>query len=78
MKQAGDQWNVWSIYWLIWLLAFLGPELYAVFANPYNTLSWQVWHLEGTGWSFWRFFFTFVSLGLGVFLTGHFGWRLFK
>jgi hypothetical protein len=36
-----------SWYWLIWLLAFLVPELYWLYANPVNTLSDNVWSLEG-------------------------------
>lgn len=33
-------------YWTLWLAAFLGPELYWVFANSGGTLSWSVWDLE--------------------------------
>lgn len=72
------RWNYASLYWLVWLLAFLGPELFWAVVNPANTLSWQVWHLEGEGWTFYRFLFTAISLGLGVFLVGHFGWKLFR
>lgn len=38
--------NAWSYYWIAWLMAFTGPELYAVFTNPNNTLSDNVWRLE--------------------------------
>ncbi len=36
-----------SWYWLAWLVAFLVPELYWVFANSANTLSAEVWSVEG-------------------------------
>lgn len=34
-------------YWLAWLLAFIIPELYMVFTNAPNTLSDEVWSIEG-------------------------------
>jgi hypothetical protein len=42
----------WTWYWAIWFLvtfpvAFLVPELYAIFSgHPENTLSNQVWKIE--------------------------------
>lgn len=36
-----------GLYWVGWLLAFLIPELYMVVTNPANTLSEEVWSLEG-------------------------------
>lgn len=39
--------NAFSWYWLAWLLAFIVPELWAVFTNANNTLSDAVWFLEG-------------------------------
>jgi hypothetical protein len=36
-----------SLYWLGWLLAFLIPELYWIFNGAVNTLSDQVWSIEG-------------------------------
>lgn len=51
------QWNGWSIYWALWLgVAFLGPELYCLFTQNGGTFSAQVWHLEGTGATFVRWF----------------------
>lgn len=52
------KWNGWSIYWLCWIgPMFLGPELFALFTHhPENTLSYQVWHVEGTGETFARWF----------------------
>lgn len=51
------KWNWWSLYWLIWLAVLFGvPEFYSIFAGSVqNTLSYQVWHLEGTGETFWRY-----------------------
>lgn len=51
-------WNGWSLYWLAWIaLGFLVPELYALITgHPGNTLSYQVWHLEGKGATFARYF----------------------
>lgn len=34
-------------YWLGWIIAFLVPELYWLFANSANTLSEEVWSIEG-------------------------------
>lgn len=51
------RWNAWSLYWLLWLVVGFGlPEFYSIFAGSVrNTLSYQVWHLEGTGETFWRY-----------------------
>lgn len=38
--------NWFSLYWLGWLLAFLIPELWAVFNNASWTLSEEYWSLE--------------------------------
>lgn len=38
--------NWFSFYWLAWLLAFLVPELWAVYVNPPDTLSETIWALE--------------------------------
>lgn len=76
MSQIGH-WNLWSVYWLLWLLVgFLVPELVALFTNPDNTLSDQVWRLIGLNghdpWNFARFFVAAFM----VWLTLHFvlGW----
>lgn len=68
-------WNLWSLYWLLWLLiGFLAPECYALFTgNNQNTLSDQVWHLEGNGATFFRFFIGAFC----VWLTLHFVFRWF-
>lgn len=38
--------NWFSLYWLGWLMAFLVPEFWALFTNPANTLSEEVWSIE--------------------------------
>ena len=38
--------NLLNAYWALWLLAFLVPELWAVFNAPRYTLSDTVWALE--------------------------------
>ena len=50
-------WNGWSAYWLVWLaIGFGAPEFYCLYkGKPQNTLSEQVWRLEGPGASFARF-----------------------
>lgn len=60
--------NGWSIYWLIWLVGmFGGPELYAIATgHDENTLSYQVWHLEGTGATFCRYFVAAFLLWLFI------------
>jgi hypothetical protein len=52
------RWNWASIYWLVWIsVGFLPLELWALAVKkPQYTLSYQVWHLEGTGASFARYF----------------------
>lgn len=49
-------WNWWSLYWLLWLVIGFGlPEGIAIgTGHVENTLSFQAWHLEGSGATFWR------------------------
>ena len=70
------KWNVWSLYWLTWIVLGFGlPEFYAIgTGHPENTLSDQVWHLEGNGATFTRY----VNLVLTVFLVGHMTWRWWR
>lgn len=51
-------WNWASWYWLAWIVGgFLPVEIWALASRkPQYTLSYQVWHLEGTGSSFARYF----------------------
>lgn len=42
--------NAWSWYWVFWITVEFGaPEGYALWKNPKNTLSWQVWDAESFG-----------------------------
>lgn len=37
----------WGWYWAFWFFGlFLVPELYWVFVNPLNTVSWNTWRWE--------------------------------
>lgn len=52
------RWNWASLYWLAWIVVgFMPLEFWALATGqPQYTLSDQVWHLEGTGSSFARWF----------------------
>jgi hypothetical protein len=69
------KWNSWSLYWLLWLLiGFLIPELYAIISGHVeNTLSFQVWHLEGNGATFFRW----VTAATFLWLFLHMTFRIF-
>lgn len=84
---AATQWNGWSWYWLIWFIvafpvAFLVPELIALASgHPENTLSAQIWRLEGFlpghagvvwHWTALHFLIGGVLAILLVWLIGHF------
>ena len=45
MKSPSLTW--FSFYWLGWVLAFLIPELYWIAVNSANTLSEEIWSIEG-------------------------------
>lgn len=51
-------WNWASLYWLAWIaVGFCPLEFYALGSgHPEWTLSYQVWHLEGQGATFARYF----------------------
>lgn len=81
------QWNGWSWYWLTWFvvafpLAFLVPELVALATgHPENSLSAQIWRLEGFlpghAGVFWHWTALHILIGgvlavLLVWLIGHF------
>jgi hypothetical protein len=69
------KWNLWSLYWSVWLFLLFGvPEGIALATgHPENTLSDQVWHLEGTGATFWRY----VVFAVLFWLLIHMVWRKF-
>jgi len=57
-------WNGWSIAWLVWLLIFCVLEFTALgTGHPDNTLSEQVWRLEGNfGWPWdWSFIHVMIA-----------------
>lgn len=59
-------WNWASLYWLGWILVGFCPlEFWALATGrAQDTLSDQVWHLEGTGASAARFFIAAFCLWL--------------
>lgn len=68
-------WNWASVYWLLWIVLGFAPlEFWALSTGqPQYTLSDQVWHLEGTGTTFARYFvFAFL-----LWLLCHMVWRRF-
>lgn len=58
---SGDQidpprWDWASLVWLVWSLAGLAFEITMLATHQARrTLSAQVWHVEGTGWTFARY-----------------------
>jgi hypothetical protein len=67
------KWNIWSLYWLFWMVVGFGvPEGIALgTGHPGNTLSDQVWHLEGTGATFWRWVICSMLTWLVLHMTFH-------
>lgn len=68
-------WNWATAYWIAWItIGFLPLEIWALASRkPQYTLSDQVWHLEGQGASFARYFvFAFL-----LWLLVHMVWRKF-
>lgn len=77
--------SAWGWFWLTWMLTGAGVEIYWVFVRGANTLSRQIWGLEGLNishpldfaawtWAHWA-----ISLALWTFfawLSVHFpfGW----
>ena len=70
------EFNLYSLLWLLWLVAFLVLEIYALVTNAYNTLSENVWRLTGVGqpggWSFAHFMVAAFCLWLACHFV--FGW----
>lgn len=70
----GLRWNAWSLYWLLWLVVgFIVPESIALARDVRNTLSYQVWHLEGGGLTVTRY----IVAAFTVWLFLHFVFRWF-
>jgi hypothetical protein len=55
--------------WLAWVLTGATIEGYALATNYRNTLSEITWGLEGTGWTFFRYFVAVFTFWLFVHLT---------
>jgi hypothetical protein len=79
----GSTWGQW--YWPLCLSLIiamvLGPEIYALITNVYNTLSWWVWQqlevspLPTTPWTAAHLIVLGLWLTGNIWLTGHFFWR---
>ena len=78
-------------YWLCWFIgwftSFIIPELYAIAqGNVANTLSGTIWKLEQIEsghewpwqWTLAHILFTGAFFTLAVWLSGHFGWGIWK
>ena len=61
--------NPWQWFWLIWALTGLGVEIYALATNYRNTLSEQVWALEGTGATITRYIVGALTFWLFIHFT---------
>ena len=65
-----------NAYWALWIIAFLVPELYAVFNAPRYTLSDTVWMIENLNLSqpFDFGMWTNVHWLIAGIVWGLFGW----
>lgn len=81
------RWNLMTIYWLVvWFaLGFGVPETIALATgHPENTLSEQVWHIEGLGnrvpfWEPWHWTPAHWAIFIGmVWLSGHFDFHIWR
>lgn len=82
--------NGWSWYWTGWFFGwtamFMGPEFYALATgHPANTLSANVWRLEGflpgqdvMHWTAVHLLFTACLIVFFAWLIGHFGWGIWR
>jgi hypothetical protein len=61
-------WNWASVYWLLWIsVGFCPVEFWALATSqPQYTLSYQVWHLEGQGATFARYFVAVFLIWLAI------------
>lgn len=77
-------WGDW--YWPVWFViniaSLLGPEIYALWTNVYNTQSYWVWKqldvqvTNTTSWTAAHFLVFGVWLVVMGWLTGHYFFRL--
>ena len=72
----------WPWYLVVGVVLFGVPELFALFTNVYNTLSWYAWReldislsvgqgMDTVAW--WASFILWLSLV--VIITGHIWWK---
>jgi hypothetical protein len=73
--------TAWGWFWLVWLFSALGVETYWLIANTANTLSRQIWAVEGIDlvhplefaeWSPLHWAIAFILWGLFAWLSVHF------
>jgi hypothetical protein len=76
-----------SLYWLGWIVAFLVPELYWLAVNSANTLSEEVWSIEGLDkaqpfdfpmWTATHWGVALLVWGLFLWLSLHFPFGLLR
>lgn len=51
MKYPTAHLTAWGYFWLAWMLTAVAVELYWVLVNTANTLSRQIWAVEGIDFS---------------------------
>lgn len=61
--------NPWAWFWLSWALVGGVAEVIALSTNSKNTLSAQVWALEGTGATITRWIVGAFTFWLAIHLT---------
>jgi hypothetical protein len=84
-------WNGFSHYWFVWALvtffSFIVPEVYALASgHPENTLSAQVWRMEGilntnaplVNWTSVHFLLGGMFILTFVWLIGHFTFGIWR
>ena len=76
-----------SLYWLGWILAFLIPELYWLAVNSANTLSEEIWSIEGLNkaqpfdfpmWTATHWAVALLVWALFLWLSAHFPFGLLR
>lgn len=73
----------WSVYLVVVIVGVLIPEIYALFTNVNNTLSYWVWQELGvstdhpTPYTALWYLSLALWISLGSWLTFHFWWRKF-
>lgn len=82
MRATWGNWY-WPLWFWLFLLGLLGPEIYALFTNVYNTQSYWVWREldvtidKTTPWTAAHFLVFGAWIVLMVWLTAHYFFRRF-